>query len=38
MEFSGKMSLKIILKVTNNQGLNLSLEVTFFQKPQGFLT
>ena len=35
MKFSGKMCLKIILKVTKNQGFNLSLEDTFFEKPQG---
>ena len=31
----GKMCLKIMLKVTKNQGFALSLEDTFFQKPQG---
>ena len=35
MKFSRKMCLKIILKVTENQGLTLSLEDTFFKKPQG---
>ena len=35
MKFSGKMYLKIILKVTENQGFTLSLEGTFFEKPQG---
>ena len=35
MKFSGKMCLKIILKVTKNQGFTLSLEDTFFEKPQG---
>ena len=35
MKFSGKMCLKIILKVTKNQGFTLSLEETFFKKPQG---
>ena len=29
------MCLKIILKVTKNQGLALSVEDTFFEKPQG---
>ena len=28
------MCLKIILKVTKNQGFTLSLEDTFFEKPQ----
>ena len=36
MKFSGKMCLKIIIKVTENQGFTLSLEDTFFlEKPQG---
>ena len=35
MKFSGKMCLMIILKVTKNQGFILSLEDTFFEKPQG---
>ena len=35
MKFSGKMCLKIILKVTKNQGFTLSVEDTFFKKPQG---
>ena len=35
MKFSGKMCLKIILKVTKNQGFTFSLEDTFFEKPQG---
>ena len=35
MKFSGKMCLRIILKVTENQGFTLSLENTFFEKPQG---
>ena len=35
MKFSGKMCLKIVLKVTKNQGFTLSLEDTFFEKPQG---
>ena len=35
MKFSGKMCLKLILKVTKNQGFTLSLEETFFEKPQG---
>ena len=34
MKFSGKMCLKIKLKVTKNQGSTLSLEDTFFEKPQ----
>ena len=29
------MCPKIILKVTTNQGFTLSLEETFFEKPQG---
>ena len=29
------MCLKIILKVTKNQGFTLFLEDTFFEKPQG---
>ena len=33
MKFSGKMCFKIILKVTKNQGSNLSIEDTFFKKP-----
>ena len=35
MKFSGKMCVKIQLKVTKDQGFILSLEDTFFQKPQG---
>ena len=35
MKFSGKMCLMIILKVTKNQGLTLSLEDTFIEKRQG---
>ena len=35
MKFSGKMCLKIILKFTEEQGFTLSLEDTFFEKPQG---
>ena len=35
MKFSGKMCLKIILKVTKNQDFSLSLEDTLFEKPQG---
>ena len=35
MKFSGKMCLKIILKVTKNQSFFLSLEDTLFKKPQG---
>ena len=34
MQFSGKFCLKIILKVTKNQGFSLSLEDSFFEKPQ----
>ena len=34
MKFSGKMCLKIILKVTKNQGFSLSLENMLFEKPQ----
>ena len=34
MQFSGKMCLIIILKATKNQGFTLSLEDTFFEKPQ----
>ena len=34
MDFSAKMCLMIILKVTKNQGF-LSLEKIFFEKPQG---
>ena len=35
MEFSGKMCFKMILKVTKKQGFTISLEDTFFEKPQG---
>ena len=35
MKVSGKMGLKIILKVTKNQGFTLTLEDTFSEKPQG---
>ena len=35
MKFSGKMCLKIILKITKNQDFTLSTEDTFFEKPQG---
>ena len=35
MKFSGKICFKIILKVTKKQGFTLSLEDTFFEKPQG---
>ena len=35
MKFSGKMCFKIILKITKNQSFTLSLEDTFFEKPQG---
>ena len=34
MKFSRKMCFKILLKVTKNQGFNLSLEDTFFEKPR----
>ena len=34
IKISGKMWLVIILKVTKNQGFTLSLEDTFFEKPQ----
>ena len=34
MKFSGKMCLKIALKVTKNQGFSLSLEDKLFKKPQ----
>ena len=34
MKFSGNMCFKIILKATKNQGSTLSLEGTFFEKPQ----
>ena len=36
MQFSEKICLKIILRVTKNQGFTLSLEDTFFEKPQGW--
>ena len=35
MKFPGKMCLKIILRVTKNQGFCLSLEDTLFEEPQG---
>ena len=35
MKFLEKICLKIILKVTKNQGVNFSVEDTFFEKPQG---
>ena len=35
MRFSGKMRLTIILIVTKNQGLTLTLENAFFEKSQG---
>ena len=35
MKFLGKMCLKIILKVTKNQGFTFSLKDTFFEKPHG---
>ena len=34
MKFSEKIYFKIILKVTKNQGSTLSIEGTFFKKPQ----
>ena len=34
MKFSGKMCLKIRLKVTKDEGFTLSLENTYFKKPQ----
>ena len=34
MEFSGKMCFMIMLKVTKTQSFTLSLEDTFFEKPQ----
>ena len=34
MKFSGKMCIKITLKVTKNQSFTLSLEDTIFEKPQ----
>ena len=37
MKFSGKMCFEIILKVTKNQGFTLSLEDTYFEKPQGVI-
>ena len=35
MKFSRKIYLKIILKVTKNQGFSLYLEDTLFEKPRG---
>ena len=35
MKFSRKIYLKIILKVTKNQGFSLYLEDTLFEKPWG---
>ena len=35
MNFSGKMWLMIILKITQKQGFTLSVESTFLEKPQG---
>ena len=35
MKFSGKMCLKIVLKVTKNQGFTLSVEDKFFEKTTG---
>ena len=35
MKFSGKMWVVIILKVTKKQAFTLSLEDTYFEKPQG---
>ena len=37
-EIFRKMELMTMLKVTKNQGINLSLEDTIFEKPQGKLT
>ena len=36
IKFSRKMWLMIILKVKKEQGFTLSLEDTFFEKPQGW--
>ena len=36
MKLPGKMCLKILLKVTKNQGFTISLEDTFFEKAQRF--
>ena len=35
IKFSGKLWLMITMKVTKKQGFTLSLEDTFFEKPQG---
>ena len=35
MKYSGKVWIKIILKVTKKQSFTLSLEDTFLEKPQG---
>ena len=35
MKLSGKMRFRLILKVSKNGGFTLSLEDTFFEKPQG---
>ena len=35
MTFSGKMCFKMLLKVTKDHSFTLSLEDTFFEKPQG---
>ena len=35
MKFSGKMCLKVVLKVIKNQGSTPSIEDTFSKKPQG---
>ena len=35
IKFSGNMWLMIVLKVTKKQGFTLTLEDTFFGKPQG---
>ena len=35
MEFSGKICLLILLKVTKNQGFTFSVQHTFFEKPRG---
>ena len=35
MKFSEKVCLKIVVKVTKNQGFTKSLENTILKKPQG---
>ena len=35
MKFSGKMCLMTLLKVTKNQSFTITLEDTYFKKPQG---